>query len=239
MDKQQKEALLRTRPWAPSAEDEHQLAEAQAADPALADAREQQQRFNTRLHEQLATIPVPSGLRDQILARRKVVPVSHWGSARPVLAIAAALLVLGVGLFYWNRPREDTTLAGFRSRMTGFVVRQYSMDLTTNDFRALKLFLAQSGKPTDFSLPRGLANLPLKGGAAMSWQGKAVSMVCFDWDAKETLYMFVLDEPLSTSDSVRPETVKNLNTVTWSSNGKTFLLAGRVPETKLLELAKS
>jgi hypothetical protein len=112
------------------------------------------------------------------------------------------------------------------------------MDVFTNDFTEMKRFLAQRSKPADFSLPGGLAKLPLKGGAAMNWQGKAVSMVCFDSAAKTTLYMFVLGEPLSTAD-VQPQPVKGLNTVTWSAGGKTFLLVGRVPEASLAELVKS
>jgi hypothetical protein len=238
VDSDQNGALLRTRPWAPAAEDESVLAQGQASDPAISKLHEQQKEFNARVHEELEAIPVPTTLRDQILARRKIVTVPRWRSAQPLLAIAAALVILGVGLFYWMPSREDTSLAGFRSRMVGFAVREYRMDVFTNDFTEVKHFLAQQKKPADFSLPPGLAKLPLKGGAAMNWQGKPVSMVCFASAAKTTLYMFVLNEPLSSS-SVRPEAVKGLNTVTWSTDGKTFLLAGRVPEASLAELVKS
>ena len=239
MDKD-KEMLLRSRPWVKASEDEERAAKAAGNDPALSKFHQQQQEFNARVHDELVAIPVPKDLRDQILARQKVlrVPTSTW-SAKPLLALAAALVLLGVGLFYWNRPQEDLSVAGFRSRMVKFVLKEYSMDRLTNDMTDLKNFLSSKGRPTQFVLPPELAKVPLKGGASLSWQGKPVSMVCFDWKGKETLYMFVLNEALANAAAPQIKPVKNLSSATWSADGKTFILAGEISEPELAGLVKS
>jgi hypothetical protein len=237
VDNSDKEALLRVRPWAPDREDEKRQ---QDASPEV---YQQQKEFNARVHDELAAIPVPTALRDQILARRKILRISQWHRATPVLAMAAALVFLAAGLFYWMRPQqnstEDLTIAGFRSRMVAFAVREYRMDWFTKDLGVLKQNLAQKGGPAQFTLPPRLASMPLKGGAGLRWQGKRVSMVCFNWTPTETLYMFVLNEELADPSPLQPPFVKKLNTVTWKADGKTFLLAGRIPEDRLMELVKS
>ncbi len=233
MDNREKEALLRSRPWASDREDEEQT---RSISPEL---YRQQTEFNARVRDELAAIPVPTALRDQILARSKVVRVSNWRRVTPLLAIAATVALIAAGSFYWSQPKEDLTIAGFRSRMVAFAVREYRMDLLTKDWNVLKQFLAGKGDPVQFTVPPQLAKVPLKGGADLRWQDKRVSMVCFDWAPTVTLYMFVLDEPLSDPNLLRPLEVKKLKTITWTADGKTFLLAGRIPEDRLAELAKS
>jgi hypothetical protein len=239
VDNETKEALLRSRPWAPTPEEDQHLSRAAAADPNLAKLLEQQQRLNTRLHDELAAISIPNTLRDQILARPKIIRVSAWRKSQPFLAIAAAIVLIAGGLFYWLPAREDTSVAGFRSRMVGFAVREYRMDLFTNDPATLNRYLAAKGDPTQFRLPQKLQSLPLKGGASLTWQGKPVSMICFDWSPKETLYMFVLDQPLTPATTAQTQPLKGLNTATWTADGKTFILAGRIPEQNLAELVRS
>lgn len=244
MDKKKaKEVLLRSRPWSPRKTDEEETAAKLAeSESDLRDLQKRQEEFNARVRHELAGIPVPSGLRDQILARKKIVRIPCWRQPRFALAIAAAFIFLAVGTFYWARPREDKTFAGFRSRMVGFAVREYRMDKFTTNMVELRDFLATGGRPADFPLPQELAKVPLKGGARLSWQGQPVSMVCFDWDKKETLYMFVIDAPAAAppeTAAAQLKPLKRLNTATWTAGGKTFVLAGRLPENELAKLVSS
>jgi len=110
------------------------------------------------------------------------------------------------------------------------------MDVFTRDLATLKNFLTGKGVPADFSLPPRLAATPLKGGATLSWQGKPVSMVCFDPGQGETLYLFVLAENKQQTPDI--EKVKGLSTATWSDGGKVFILAGRLPPAQIAELAR-
>ena len=79
----------------------------------------------------------------------------------------------------------------------------------------------------------------IAGRDAFTWQGRPVSMVCFD-RLNTTLYMFVIDH---TSAPIQPTneitTFKDLATATWTSGNKTFLLAGKVPNEELARLTKS
>jgi hypothetical protein len=237
-----KEALLRRRTWlrAERAEDKALSDQAEAI-PELKELMSEQERFNARVNEALAGIPVPPSLREHILARRKTVSVSFWRTRPVLLAMAAALIILLTGVLFWMRvPTEDQTFAGFRSRMVGFALREYRMDKLTSNLAELKQFLAQTGVPSDFDLPRGLANTPVKGGARLSWQGKPVSMVCFDWKGEKTLYMFVIEEAELGSGAIPTtpylEEFKRLTTAVWSANGKAFLLAGELPQGEVLTL---
>jgi hypothetical protein len=197
--------------------------------------------FNARVHHALAEIPVPPELREQILARRKIIPVSGWRRHQALLRIAAAFLILGtLAAVFWRPGSEDKTFAGFRSRMVAFAIRQYSMDIHTNQLASVQGYLASRGAPAVFGLPAGLAARPVIGGASFSWQGKPVGMVCFKAVDGKTLYMFVVDSasvPGSVDFQASPQ--KSLGTVAWRSGGKTFLIAGEMPLHDLEQLVKS
>lgn len=245
-DREKQEALLRTRNWSekvrdsePSPSPADSPSDSEPDNPGMSRLHQQSEHFNARVHQVLADIPVPPHLRDAILARNKVVTIPYWRTPRAI-GLAAALAFMCTGLVFWiTAPREDQTFAGFRSRMVGFAIRQYSMDIHTNSLAGVQTFLAQNGAPAEFTLPAPLTDTPVKGGATLSWQGKPVSMVCFD-RSNTTLYMFVIDHAAA---RVNPDaeiaTFKNLATASWVSGDKTFLLAGDVPVEELQRLVKT
>ena len=235
----EREALLLRRNWSEKVRQDEPDSTGSPLDPKLRELQQQSERFNARVHQVLTEIPVPPGLRDQILEQKKVIAVPFWRTPR-ALSMAAALAFLATGLVFFARaPREDKTIAGFRSRMVAFALREYRMDIHTNNLADVQKFLAQSGTPAQFNLPPNLARTPIKGGAALTWQGKPVSMVCFD-RLNTTLYMFVID-----SSHARPRTnydlapFKNVSTATWTSGDKTFFLAAPVPLSDLEALVRS
>src|SRR5688572_19472727 len=214
--------------------------EAAGNDAALTTLQQQSEQFNARVHEALAEIPIPPGLRDEILARNKVIVVPYWRTPRAI-AMAAALAFMATGLFFWTTAKfggEDRTFAGFRSRMIGFALREYRMDIHTNSLPAVQKYLAQQGAPAEFSLPSTLGQAPVKGGAALTWQGQPVSMVCFD-RLNTTLYMFVIEDRVAAVQDRVVAPFKTVATATWTSGGKTFLLTGDVPLSELDLLTKS
>jgi hypothetical protein len=236
-----REDLRRARTWSPKVREETGPLPT-GADPELEQFGKESAEFNARVHQALAEIPVPPNLREQILARSKIIPVRGWRRQRPLLAIAAAFVLLGALAILFLRPApEDRTFTGFRSRMVAFAIRQYSMDIHTNQFAAVQSYLARTGAPADFPLPTALANSPVMGGAKLSWQGKPVGMVCFAAKTGQTLYMFVIDSAdipgAPAAFDLAPQ--KSLATAAWHSAGKTFLIAGDVPLEELEKLVKS
>lgn len=206
----------------------------------MADPIEQQrERFDAKVRQELRAIQPPADLRDRILreaskgtATTKVVRFPLW----PVLAAAAALLLLAaLTINFLPRGSEDRTFEGFQNRMASFAVRQYSMDIFTNDLAAVRTYMKQKDAPADFELPTPLASTPVKGGARLSWQGQPVSMVCFQGPAEKTLYLFIIESGAVASPPTSPQhnTIKGLSSAAWNTSGKTYLLAADLPEPQL------
>ena len=64
--------------------------------------------------------------------------------------------------------------------MVSTALREYRMDIVTNDMRTLRHALQAKGAPADYELSQGLETMQLTGGAALTWRNHPVSMVCFD-----------------------------------------------------------
>lgn len=214
------------------ADGDPQIAEALALadrDPALREWLEKQRVLQNAVRRNLRAISVPANLRKQILASRKIIqPLSWW--KHPMLWSAAAMLMLlcGVGLWLSDAP-DQNNLATFRGRMVGAVLRQYTMDIVTNDMNQVRAFLASKNAPADYTLPGKLASLPVSGGGILSWQGQKVSMVCLDSLKQGTLFLFMVDDSTLKEGTVGMrefEQVNKLSTVTWNTNGRTYVLAG-------------
>jgi hypothetical protein len=237
-----REELRRARNWSKKLQEESSVSVPEN-DLELQQFRKQSAEFNARVHEALAEIPIPSNLREQILAGRKIIPVRGWRRhRRRLLAMAAGFVVLGALSTLWMRPsREDTSFAGFRSRMVAFALRQYSMDIHTNQLAAVQNYLARTGAPAAFTLPAGLAARPVLGGGKLSWQGKPVGMVCFNAPNGKTLYLFVMDSVNApgAATGLEASAQKHLGTVTWHSEGRIFLIAGEAPLQELEKLVQS
>lgn len=229
---EQAKQILRPAVLAREADSDPQITEALALanrEPALREWLEGQRDLQNAVRRNLREIPVPANLREQILASRKIIPPLTWWK-HPMLWSAAAVLMLlcGAGLWLSDAPDQNNP-ATFRGRMVGAVLRQYTMDIATNDMSQVRAFLASKNAPADYTLPGKLASLPLAGGGILSWKGQKVSMVCFNSLKQGTLFLFVVDD--STLETgfigVREfEQVNKLSTVTWHSKGRTYVLAG-------------
>lgn len=228
---QAKEILLLYRPGAQGA-DEPEMTEAlalAAQDSELGAWFAKHRAFQEAVRARLRSAPVPAGLRDQLLASRKVIRPAFWQRQSVWLAAAACLvLVLGLAVSLLQQPAPDR-FADFRVRMVRTVLREYRMDVVTNDMTQVRRFLAEQGAPADYDLPAGLARLSLTGAGRLQWRGHAVSMVCFERADHEMIYLFVLPENAArtTPDhTLEVEHVNKLATVSWTRGNKTYLLAG-------------
>ena len=231
-----KALLLTARPGL-AEEDEPRLRKAKALaehDAGLREWLAQQRAFHDQARQRLRSIPVPVALREQILQRAedaKMVrssPTIWW--RQPAFWRAAAIVLLVLGLAAWWTGNEGTPpIETFRSRMVSAVLRQYTMDIVTNDMTQVRAFLAAKQAPADYVLPDKLGRLPVSGAGILSWQGGKVSMVCLESAGQGTLFLFVVDAPaVRQRDSVTREfaDVNRLATVTWTRSGRTYVLAG-------------
>src|SRR5262245_20198966 len=163
-----------------------------AQDPELAAALEWVERDpelakwfdeNCALHEAIRAkfqqIPVPAGLKEQILSEQKVRPVIVWWRRPVVLAAAIAALLLGLAIVWLRAPREEDSFEVFRRMMVRTALRTYSMDLETTNLNQIRAYLARTTAITNYALPQSLQKIEAAGCVALTWHSKPVSMVCF------------------------------------------------------------
>jgi anti-sigma factor RsiW len=194
--------------------------------PELAQWWKRQRDFHAAMAQGFVSAPVPPELRAAILERARVVSFPWWRQPRTWAAAAAMVLLLGLGAFFIWPEDKAGSLATFRSRMVRTVLRQYRMDIQTNDMAVIRDFHATNGAPADYILPPGLAVLPASGAGILSWQGARVSMVCLDAGARGTLFLFVASDTQVQPPSYREfAPVGSLMTVSWSGGRKVYVLA--------------
>ncbi len=203
-------------------------------DPELRDWWDQQQAFQNDVRRRFREIPIPHRLRDEILARAKVVKLPVWRRPVWLSAAAAILLMLVVGVVR-QRSSAEFSFETFRSRVVRDVLRQYRMDIKTNDMEQIRQFLAAKNAPADYVLSQNLARFPAMGAGVLSWRDRHVSMVCLDSGPQGPVFLFVVDRS-SVKKPPRQRQfapISELNTVSWSEGEKTYVLAGSGPKTWL------
>jgi hypothetical protein len=205
-------------------------------DPTLQQWWRQQQAFHSAMEQGFEQIPVPAGLRAQITARTKIIPLSLWQRPTTWAAAAALVLLLGLSALLWKPGTPEGSFQTFRSRMVRTVQRQYRMDMESADFARIRNFLDTNNAPADFVLPPNLAQLPPMGAGVLSFQGSRVSMVCLNSGAQGTLFLFIADgsgvkqPPTAAREFSR---ISKLETVSWTAGGKVYVLAGPGPREAL------
>jgi len=187
------------------------------------------------LRQKFQSIPVPPGLKEQILSERKIrrpVFQRYWG---PLLAAAAAVALL-IGIDWGFHPFQGLTghFAAYRKRMTETALRGYSMDSTATDPAVIRDFLRQKKAPADYSLPAGLATTSVAGCVVSIWQGSPVSMICFKSGRpmppgnQSDVWLFVAErKAVSDAPPGSPvfARVNKATTASWSDDKNTYLLA--------------
>ena len=201
-------------------------------DPELRSWFEQHRAFQQALREKFERLPVPPDLKEKILAQNKIVrPTVWWGKTAWLAAAAGIVLAVGWAAF-WSKPQPHDRFADYRRRMVRTALRDYRMDLVTNNLNQIRLFMKTNGAPADYVLSKSLEHLSATGGGLIPWRDNRVAMVCFDRGDKQMLFLFVIARSaIRDAPPENPEWVKinDLMTAGWSQEDKTYLLAG--PET--------
>jgi hypothetical protein len=226
-----KRVLLLYRPGV-SGDDDPEMVEAlelARRDPGLGRWFEGHCAFQSAIRIQLRGLEPPAGLRERILAERKIVRPSFWSSSTVRLAAAALILLfLGLAAFWPGRGAPDR-FEHFQARMVGTALRAYRMDILTRDMGELRQFLAARGAPANYEITRGLERLTLTGGGVLRWRDNPVSMVCFDRGDNQMLFLFVMERTAvkdPPAEIPRRARVSEYAAVSWSSGNKAYVLAG-------------
>lgn len=207
-------------------------------DSELARWFEQHCALQLALRAKFRQIPVPDGLKQQILSERK----AHFSFASRRTAVVAALafatlLLLAGAASLLIRPGLDNSFANFRLRMAGSVVRSYpKMDLLTTNLTEIRTYLAANRGLADYVLPAPLEATAGTGCKVLSWHGRPVSMVCFNSGALASpggadLFLFVIDrskvrKPPAGNAPQFTRLSPSLVVASWAQGDKAYVLAG-------------
>jgi hypothetical protein len=226
-------------------EQDVEIAEALAVarrDPELARWLEMHCARQFVLREKFRQIPVPEGLREQIIsehaASRRTLPRRQFAAA-----LAVVLLLVGVFWGVTRNPGRDDALDNFRNQMVSFALRGYAMDVLADDVGKIRIYLAEKKSPADFVLPAHLQAAAVEGCAVAGWQDRRVSMLCFRTgrrlapDTTSDLWLFVADAKsvnnAPTDSALHFAQVNRLTTATWVQDGKIYFLGLEGDEAEL------
>jgi hypothetical protein len=231
---------------------------ADAAEPEIAEAlalAQQDAELSRWLAQQVAQqeivrakmrqMPVPAGLKEQIISERRV-----FAQKRVVrLAVTWMAALAGVMAIGWwaaavlQPPPDDDTFSNYRNRMVSAALRDYSMDLETNDAVKIRAYLAQQGAAENYELPAGLQKAAAAGCAIQHWQRAKVALLCFRTGqplppgGKSDLWLFVVDRAAVKGAPADSEPhfakVNKLMTATWTQGTKLYLLGAAEDERTL------
>jgi hypothetical protein len=198
-------------------------------DPALAAWFKEHRALQSAIAAKFKKIQPPPDLKAQILrdvpAPGKIIPCN-----RPALWAAAAVIILSLTFAALYAPRADKTdFESFRDRMVQKTLRDYRMDMVTNDLPAIRQYLAAKNAHADFTLPPGLAKLPGQGCAILKWHDQTVSLVCLEPSPNKTLYLYIIDRAAiaeaPSGNTPQITQIKKLTTAAWSDEKNEYLLA--------------
>lgn len=188
------------------------------------------------LREKFRQIPVPEGLKEQIIsehaASRRAAPSRRQYALAGALVIAMLFTLAAVWLNH-QQPAEDT-LAVFQGQMARIALRGYAMETNTSDAEGIRAYLKQRQSPADYVLPATLQQVAQSGCAVESWQGTNVSMVCFRTGrplppgVQADLWLFVVDQKsikdAPADSALHLASVNTLLTATWVRDGKIYFI---------------
>lgn len=193
---------------------------------------ETQQAFHAAVSAKLREVTPPPGLKEKLLAQSdKIVALPQPPQRRMAWWFAAAAIVVGAVLMarMTHAPVHPDKFMNFQERMVSTAIRQYRMDITTNDMAQVRRYLENHGSPADYQVPAGLERLQLTGAASLRWRSNPVSMVCFDRGNKQMVFLFVTPRTaLKDPPPAQPveKKISQFETLSWSSGDKCYVLAG-------------
>ncbi|HVM60540.1 MAG TPA: hypothetical protein VMV72_06690 [Verrucomicrobiae bacterium] len=224
-------------------------------DPELARWFEQQQRADRAIRASLRETPVPSDLKQRILAAAESAKAERdLAPSRPVpeeepeptvvhpefdwrsVILAAAAVVVAVLAIVGVRSHRRAKMYGvnaYRTAMVGYVSGPYLMVAQARSFDELRQVLAQKGWPTDFAVPGPLRNVTVVGGGALEWNGHKVDLACLR-ESGNGLWLLVVDNaalpdaPRNTTPLIHPP--DPMPSAVWTQDGKTYLFVAQGDE---------
>ena len=231
----------------------------EALDFARSDAElslwlEGQLAFDECYRSELREIPIPEGLEARILqaaasateGAAETISISQEpckpGRRNLILALAAALALLGAIAYLVFPSGGPATVETFREGMAKFASNRFSLDHFTDDLSAAKAWLDEKGYPSYPEVPEQFVRFKGMGCKTIDWNGQKVGLVCFVNDRHEIIHLFVIERSVLENIDSKGELIEaiavhhGLETSGWNSEKYTFMLVGSDPNVRLAPL---
>ena len=222
--------------YRPGTEDEHDpiFAEALALaskDPVLKCWFEETLAFDGALRAAVGQVAAPVGLREAILAERKIIRPELWYqrklSGRELAAAAILLLTLTLAGFWLSQ--KPATFADFQREISDQAWgTSPHVTLKSSDLAEVRAFLAAQALATNFTIPPTLAQTDVHGCSVMQWKGRRIPVLCFN-SQRQHLHLLVVDReqfPDAPSRMPQSDQWESWRTVSWSKDAHTYVLTG-------------
>jgi hypothetical protein len=213
-------------------------------DPELRAWFETQLAVDSAVTKRLQQIPVPAGLADDILERRKARSTTRPQRHLLRVAMAAALVfLLALGAWLSGRfQRPLTEYTALQRDMAEFLTTFPQLDLATDRWTAISDWLTAKSGFSSVRLPAELQRFPGLGCREIEWRGRRLMLVCFAAEG-QIVHLFVVRQgDLSgTPDNSRPQLsrVKGWTAAGWADDGVAWLALTRGNRTFLTNLLRT
>jgi hypothetical protein len=209
-------------------------------DPKLRAWFERDQAFGAAVTGKLREVTPPAGLREAILAGAKLgVRIPWW--RRPALLAAAAAIVLLLTLapraLRLMRPAAAANLPEFAMAFAGrgFI----GLQERGPDVEKLKAWLAERHAPLPAKIPWELAQLRSLGCRTVDFQGKNISMICFEQGHEYHLFVAWREDFPTLPASTEPHFQRGRDgwaAASWSDNQHHYVLVSEAGEAAVKRL---
>jgi len=233
MDEQQARLILQAyRPDDEDKADPHfgEALQETVRNPALARWFAEEQAFDRAMAAHLDAMPAPFGLKTRILAQAAP-PVSSrkmsW--AVGLATLGAFLFLVGqlIGLWRSLAP-ASSPLRNYAHEMVSFVRLPPPLEIESKDLGAIQNWLARK-EVISVEVPSRLAALEPVGCRVLSFNGHAVTLICFHRDGNRLAHLFVVDR--AAFPKLKPgagpifSSKGEWTTATWAEKNRVYMIA--------------
>jgi len=216
-----------------------------ARDPAFREALEQAERdpdlkgwlqeerdIDATIREQLAQVPVPDGLLDDILASHSVTTSrAFWRQGKSWLAVAAVLAVLLGGVFVaplYYQP--GVSFDAFPRVAAASVSRPFTLDRRVANLAEAREWIQSINMSPQIAVSDPLVAMSdgEVGCRTFSWHGRQVATLCFFFDDGRVVHYFIMDrQDLQDAPAGAPVQFarhRAWNTATWTDDRHAYVI---------------
>lgn len=211
------------------------------SDPELGPQFAAEQALDRVIASKLASLPVPDGLCDSILARAEV--SRSVGRRRFVqrLALAASVALLAtVAAVWWSNARRAVSFDSYRQEMVGRLDGRIQLSFTSQQADELQQWLAQTRGVTGLEIPTGLKHLSAIGCRTWTWNDRPAGLICFLLEGGQAVHLLVISRAAVPNPPrpAEPEVlhVGNWETASWTQGENVYVLAGKLDRAALEKL---